>query len=156
MAYRAGMSQLPLRDGKAFLGSEHFPKELMDIVSRWDPAGMVRRELGDTVDLAGDDVDIVAMIVSASDSELAPIRHFLARTIKGKKVLVMSGEVDTLVPYQVSVPFLRFLKRATDKERGLEVENRVFEDIGHDCSPEMVMEAVEWIIKEVSHSVDNI
>jgi len=66
-------------------------------------------------------------------------------------VLNLAGGRDKLVPYANSEPFLKFLKRAVDPDKGwwrdggLHFEDRVFEAAGHELTPEMAREAVRFI-----------
>ncbi|KAF8244832.1 alpha/beta-hydrolase [Wilcoxina mikolae CBS 423.85] len=62
------------------------------------------------------------------------------RRLKGKKVLCLSGGVDKLVPYECSKRFLGELK-----EKGVNVVDRVFDGVGHECTDEMVKELAGWV-----------
>jgi pimeloyl-ACP methyl ester carboxylesterase len=62
------------------------------------------------------------------------------RRLRGKKVLCLSGEVDKLVPYESSRRFLGRLR-----EEQVEVVDRVFRGVGHECTDVMVKELAEWV-----------
>lgn len=64
-----------------------------------------------------------------------------ARRLRGKKVLCLSGALDKLVPYSCSKGFIEALKAAG----GVDVDDRVFEGAGHECTPAMVQAVAEWV-----------
>ena len=65
----------------------------------------------------------------------------VARRLKGKKVLCLSGGADKLVPYECNRRFLEELKGV----EGVELVDRVFEGVGHECTPTMIEELAQWV-----------
>lgn len=66
-----------------------------------------------------------------------------ARRLRGKKVLCLSGALDKLVPYPCSKEFIEALRAAG----GVEVDDRLFDGVGHECTPAMVQALAEWVAK---------
>lgn len=127
-------------DGAAFLGSADFPPALARQCEQFDPKGIV---FG-----AGRDV-----IVSPSSEEQARIRPVLDSHVRGKKFLLCSGGEDKLVPWRCSEPFTRFFEGAAEswyRDAGLSVDNRVYPGVGHECSDEMVLDAIEFVCNVVN------
>ena len=63
------------------------------------------------------------------------------RRLKGKRVLCLSGGADKLVPYECSKEFIEALANVT----GVDVVSRVFDGVGHECTPEMIDQLAHWV-----------
>ncbi|KAE9964100.1 hypothetical protein BLS_008648 [Venturia inaequalis] len=127
-----------------FLGSADFPAALIAAVDDFDPAGIfLPKELkGPNVVGAG-----IASVVPSSSVQ-ASTASLLSEKLQNKKILLQSGGADKLVPYTCGETFLRFLKTAAGswwKNNGLVLDDRVYEGVGHETTPQMAKEAVEWI-----------
>jgi len=94
--------------GRDFLGSKDFPPSLLEAIRQRDPAGLLLGELDDPS----------SHTRAPSEAEKARLRPILKEKLAGKKLLVLSGGKDRLVPYAMSSPFLEWLKRALDQNGG--------------------------------------
>ena len=81
-------------------------------------------------------------------------RHLplMEKTLRGKRVLNMSGGADKLVPYKQGEAFLQWLKNATGPggwwENGeFALEDIVFDGVGHEMSPEMMTTASRFVVQ---------
>ena len=144
MAHRAAKSKLKTwtstsPPGASFLGSEDFPRALIDAVARYDPAGLL---------LPGIDEHF-----KPSKEELQRFKELVQQHLGGKRILNLSGGADKLVPYAVGEPFLKVLQKTTreDREPSVEFEDVVFDGIGHTMSPSMTDKAVYWICDVLSN-----
>ncbi|SPN97513.1 uncharacterized protein DNG_01027 [Cephalotrichum gorgonifer] len=140
-AQRSKLSTYNAEDGGAsFLGSEHFPKDLVALCRRADPKGI----------LFGTGPISTAALDEKQRAELGAV---LDARVKGKRFLVCSGADDRLVPYRVSEPFLKFFTDAAGgwyKTGGVTVENKVYEGVGHAFSDGMVADAVRFVVDALS------
>lgn len=143
MKDRAALSKLATYDkstnGASFLGSRDFPPALVAQCAQFDPKGIV----------FGTGPVVEAPATAAAQ---APLRQVLDRTVRGKRVLLCSGQMDKLVPWRCSESFTRFLVHAADtwyKDAGLRVDNREYKYAAHECSDEMVVDAVRFICEVV-------
>ncbi|CAI4215723.1 unnamed protein product [Parascedosporium putredinis] len=121
------MMGAPEDDGTSFLGSRHFPRDLVEVCRSADPKGLVFGTTG--------------CDAAPQEPRQEEIAQFFDRTIKGKKFLACSGGADKLVPHSVSEPFMKFFQAAVKgwyKDGGVSVEDRVYEGIGHSFSEGMV------------------
>ena len=61
----------------------------------------------------------------------------------------MAGGADRLVPYKCSQPFIRWFQRAVQPGRWSDVtivfEDLVFQNVGHEMSPEMASKASQFL-----------
>lgn len=133
--------------GRDFLGSNDFPKGLVEAVEKYDPAGLLLGEL-DTV--TGDDY-----LHEPSDVEKTRIKPLLRDSLGGKRIMCLSGGADKLVPYSQSEPFLNWLKGAIKKEAwagdlDIVLEDIVDEQAGHEYSGKMQTEAVRFISESLA------
>lgn len=130
----------PTANGAAFLGaSADFPSGLVEQCRQFDPKGIL---FG-----AGD------VIESPSPEEQARLRPVLDRHVRGKKFLLCTGGDDKLVPWRCSEGFTRFFEGAAVgwyKDAGLSVDNRVYPGVGHECSDQMVVDAVQFVCEVVN------
>lgn len=115
MQYRAEKSRLECGTEGLFRSKE-FPENLLDVVSDIDPAAIGVDEI---------------------------LKRGL---LNGKKILTLSGGADKLVPYICVEPFLKGLKEAysTGTLKG-ELIDVVYPGIGHECTPEMVVELSKFV-----------
>lgn len=88
---------------------EAFPKSLLDVVTRRDPAAMGVKEA--------------------------------ARRLQGKKIFLLEGGQDKLVPGECGRPFVEALQ----KESGVECVKRVWPEVGHAYPDEMREALVDWL-----------
>ena len=127
--------------GRDFLGSQDFPASLLEMIRQRDPAGLLLGELDDPTEHSRE----------PSEGEKARLRPILREKLAGKKLLVLSGGRDRLVPYEQSEPFLTWLKHALDKNGGwfndcvTEVEDILDPDARHEYSPMMRKETERWL-----------
>lgn len=137
MSDRARLSKLETStrsNGADFLGSKDFPDALIASVKKWDPRGLL---FGTT--------EIQA---NPSESEQKRLRGILDARIKGKKLLVCSGDADKLVPYHCAQPFMEFLKNATSgwyKDGNVYVEDNVYPGVGHAYSEGMIPDTTRFV-----------
>jgi pimeloyl-ACP methyl ester carboxylesterase len=142
-AIRGKLSSCTATDppGRDFLGSQDFPSSLLEMIRQRDPAGLLLGELDDPK----------AHSLEPSEGEKARLRPILKEKLAGKKLLVLSGGKDRLVPYQQSEPFLTWLKRALDKnggwfnDCGTEVEDILDPEARHEYSSMMRSETERWL-----------
>ncbi|KAK6523734.1 hypothetical protein TWF281_001706 [Arthrobotrys megalospora] len=120
MVHRAWKSKLKSYQEDKFLGSVDYPKTLDHTVRKTDPAGIIMRD--------------------RSQTERSTL---IKERLGGKKVLVLSGGADKLVPYNCSKPFLDLLK--SEGQGLVDVSDIVYDGIGHDCTEEMVAELVVFV-----------
>lgn len=125
--------------GAGFLGSKDFPPALVSQCARFDPKGIV---------FGTDDV-----VEEPSESQQAQLRQILDKHVKGKRLLMTTGGDDKLVPWRCSKPFTNFFTKAAEgwyKDSGLVVDNRIYAGTGHECSPQMVVDAVKFVVEVVN------
>ncbi|OHE90863.1 hypothetical protein CORC01_13840 [Colletotrichum orchidophilum] len=129
-------------NGASFLGSQDFPPDLVASCLRHDPKGI----------LFG--IDPVSSNITDDAEEQQRLRGVLdGLRLHGKKFLVCSGGEDKLVPYAMSAPFVDFLTAATGTwygGAGVEVENKVYEGVGHAFSEGMVEDSVRFLVDAVA------
>ncbi|KAK2616118.1 hypothetical protein N8I77_002827 [Diaporthe amygdali] len=142
MQDRARLSKLATYDrsagGAGFLGSSDFPPGLVAQCARYDPKGI----------LFGAD----GVVESPPEEQQARLRPILDAHVKGKRLLMCTGGDDKLVPWRCSESFTKFFTGAADgwyKDSGLVADNRVYPGRGHECSPEMVVDAVRFVCEVV-------
>lgn len=135
--------------GSSFLGSTDFPNGLVEAVERYDPAGLLLGEIACRNDDAYDR--------DPTASEQKRLLPLMRRSLQGKRILNMAGAADKLVPYKCGGPFLRWLKHATASigwfgEGGVVLEDIIFDGVGHEMSPEMVIEAHRFVIEALEQT----
>lgn len=91
----------------------YFPKSFLEYLKRYDPTNVP---------------------YTASDN---------TNPFRGKRILVLSGKEDMVVPWTVSEGFVEKLN--VGEEEGGVKEVFVEPGIGHTCSPAMVKEAVRFL-----------
>lgn len=132
-----------------FLSSKSFTRTLCSAVEKYDPAGLIMHEL--------DGVTIDDHLHEPSEYEKSKISMVLDRTLRGKRILLLSGGADKLVPNKCGEPFLIFLKRAINtyyKHGSIILEDRVFDDVGHEISPEMVGELIRFVDESLGANLE--
>lgn len=143
---RARLSRLPSwtnssPPGTQFLGSPDFPAGLGSAVEMYDPAAILLGKPDPPVR------DVHEYLPSAEEQErLIPL---MKQSLRGKRILNLSGSVDKLVPYKCGQGFLEWLKRAVAPgswfSEGVYIEDLQFDDVGHQMSPAMVAQAIRFI-----------
>ncbi|KAL2879554.1 hypothetical protein SGCOL_005164 [Colletotrichum sp. CLE4] len=130
-------------NGASFLGSRDFPRDLVASCLRHDPKGIL---FGTSA--------ISERAASLTQDEQERLRGVLdGLRLHGKKFLICSGGEDKLVPYAMSAPFVEFLTAATGTwyaDAGVEVENKVYEGVGHAFSEGMVEDSVRFLVGAVA------
>lgn len=134
-------AQAKLDCGAAFVGSKYFPKDLTQTCNSHDPKAL----LFGTSTIPSP---------SLSATEQARLRTILDKRIRGKKLLLCSGGDDALVPYAKTKPFATLLKEAVGehgwyRDGGVEMDDRVYEGVGHKFSADMVEDAVRFLVSAV-------
>jgi pimeloyl-ACP methyl ester carboxylesterase len=144
---RARLSKLPswtvsTPPGATFIGSQDFPPALVDAVRQYDPAGLFLGPLSARP----------RSLTSgpAAGEAQAGLRSLLDATLRGKRILCLSGGADKLVPYASSADFLAWLKAAIAPgswyaDGGVVLEDEVFEGVGHELSAGMVAASLRFI-----------
>jgi pimeloyl-ACP methyl ester carboxylesterase len=154
MAHRASKSRLPEwadGAGERFFGGAAFPAALVAALDAADPAARLLPLPARATSLPPLRAPSDASLVPAAAAARRGLTVRMNRALGGKAVLNLAGGKDKLVPYANSEPFLKFLKRAIDPEKGwwrdggLHFEDRVFAGAGHELTPEMAAEAVRFI-----------
>jgi hypothetical protein len=113
-------------------------------IQKWDPRGILfaHREIPSRP------------LTQESPREETRLKDILESRVKGKSVLVCSGGADKLVPYAASEPFMKFLKLAVGKggwwEGGMQVEDVVYEGVGHECTDSMVKDSARFVVDLMS------
>ncbi|KAI0595472.1 hypothetical protein F4775DRAFT_370757 [Biscogniauxia sp. FL1348] len=125
-------------NGASFFGSRDFPDALIAACKKFDPKGIV---FG-----TGE----ISRAPSAAEQDR--IRSVLDSRIHGKKLQVLSGGADKLVPYAAAEPFLDFLKTAAAswyKNGAVSIEDHVYQGVGHEFNAEMRKDATRFILDAV-------
>ncbi|KAJ9296999.1 hypothetical protein DTO271G3_4760 [Paecilomyces variotii] len=159
MADRARLSKLPSwtstdPQGSKFLGSEDFPRSLLDTVRKFDLASLILNNMkSDAKDKPLHDDPIP----EPSEEEKAVLRPLLTGCLAGKRILNLSGGADKLVPYKRGEAVLTWLKKAVGPEGwfadgGVHFEDIIFETAGHEVTPGMVQEATRFVAETLSTS----
>ncbi|KAF3761167.1 hypothetical protein M406DRAFT_268223 [Cryphonectria parasitica EP155] len=141
MTDRARLSKLSTYDAGGFLGSKDFPPALVAQCAQYDPKGIV---------FGTQDVVVESPL---PEEKQAQVRRVLDRHVKGKKFLLCTGGDDKLVPWRCSEPFTNFFVNAAQtwyRDSGLSVDNRIYPGRGHECSDEMVVDAVRFVCEVVN------
>ncbi|TLD23810.1 hypothetical protein PspLS_06741 [Pyricularia sp. CBS 133598] len=137
---RAKLSKLPTfsteDNGASFLGTKDFPPDLVRACEKYDPRGLVfgpRKTPSWPLPAEG----------------ALEVKHILTSRLRGKRLLNCSGGDDKLVPYYCSKPFVEFMKGAQQEwsELDLVFDDRVYAGAGHEFSPGMVTDAVQFLVE---------
>ncbi|KAL9479618.1 hypothetical protein ACSS6W_004404 [Trichoderma asperelloides] len=139
MASRAKLSKLDCGE-TGFLGSKYFPADSVATADKFDPKSI----------LFGTNA-IPALPLSSAERDR--LRGILDSRVRGKKLLLCSGGADELVPYSKGEPFIRLLKDAAGgwyADGNVEVDDRVYEGVGHRFAADMVNDAVAFLMRVVA------
>ena len=131
--------------GPKFLGSKDFPEQLLEAVGNHDPAGQL---------IGIDSTRTDRFNREPISNERATISAIMHKAFRNKRILNMSGGDDLLVPYSSSEPFLQWLQRAIApggpfNDTNLEIEDTVFDGVGHAVSPEMVQKLNRYLVNKL-------
>jgi len=154
--------QSPL-PGSSFLGSQHFPKALLDIVQRKDPSAVLS---GSEQQIALKKIDFIRTGVSSfshlpeMEEDSVRLRSILNHHLRGKRILCLSGASDKLVPYRLFEPFMTWLKKGLapggwgrfvneKEEERIYLEDLVFENTAHELTEPMMQEVLRFIYESV-------
>ncbi|ERF76454.1 hypothetical protein EPUS_07334 [Endocarpon pusillum Z07020] len=153
MMDRARLSKLAdwdSSDPSSFLGSKSFPRTLVAAVDKHDPAGLIMGQLERTIN--------DSYVHELSENEEEKVSRVLDHTLRNKRILLLSGAADKLVPYRCGQSFLNFLKRAIStyyKHGGLVLEDLVFDGVGHEISPNMLKELIRFVDESLGAHVQD-
>lgn len=154
MMDRARLSKLAdwdSSDPSSFLGSKSFPRPLVAAVDKHDPAGLIMGQLERAI--------TGSYLHELSESEEEKVSKVLDRTLRNKRILLLSGAADKLVPSRCGQPFLDFLKRAIStyyEHGGIVLEDLVFDGVGHEISPNMVKELMRFVDESLGADVQDL
>ena len=132
--------------GSCFLGSKDFPQGLVDAVGKYDPAGLFMAQFQSRTS--------ENYTRPPSDHEKRKLILTMKNLLHGKRILNLAGGADKMVPYNITVPFISWLKNAV-APRGLSgdretvVEDIVFDGVGHEMTPGMVKEVVRFVVESL-------
>ncbi|KAF1813398.1 hypothetical protein P152DRAFT_394832 [Eremomyces bilateralis CBS 781.70] len=131
--------------GTAFLGSADFPQALIDDIRARDPMGYFFSSI---------DRPDVASRTSIPSNQVAAIAQLLDRHLHGKRIQILSGGSDKLVPYECAKPFLDYFKGAVGpkgwaRHTGVYVEDLVFKGVGHEFTAGMAEEAARFVMESM-------
>ncbi|EWC47393.1 hypothetical protein DRE_00361 [Drechslerella stenobrocha 248] len=130
MTHRAGKSKLKSSQEGKFIGSKDYPRALDATVRRTDPVGII--------------------VKGRTDEQRVKL---IQERLGGKKILVLSGGADKLVPYECSKPFLDML--GSEGPGIVDVKNIVYDGIGHECTETMVKELVAFVSEYLAAGAGN-
>ncbi|PGH12566.1 hypothetical protein AJ79_04187 [Helicocarpus griseus UAMH5409] len=161
MAERARLSKLPSWNnstppGSKFLGSESFPQGLVDAVKKYDPAALFLSHMSDPA-VAGPVRD--GTLPDPTEADKGTLRPLIKRCLGGKRVLLISGGKDKLVPYARGEPFLGWLKRAIAPggwftDAAVTLEDLIYEEAGHEVTPPMIEQAIRFVGESLAAGVE--
>ncbi|KAF3089066.1 hypothetical protein TWF569_009072 [Orbilia oligospora] len=130
MTHRAWKSKLKSYQEDRFIGSPDYPTTLDSTVRRTDPAGIIMR-----------------------DRSQVESSRLIKERLGGKKILVLSGGADKLVPYDCSKPFLDLLK--AEGQSLADLKDIVYDGVGHDCTEQMIVELVIFVADFLSANTES-
>ncbi|PGH16109.1 hypothetical protein AJ80_05324 [Polytolypa hystricis UAMH7299] len=153
MVDRARLSKLPSwtsssPPGAKIMGSEAFPQGFLDRVRHLDPAAFFLKHMAESAVPAPIRDGPIPEPTEKEKEILCPV---LSQSLAGKRILLLSGGSDKLVPYHRGEAFLTWLKKAISPDGGwfadggVSLEDLIFEGVGHEVTPEMVDHAIEFI-----------
>ena len=120
--------------GDEFFGSKYFPNDLVGCCKSHDPRGL----------LFGTSALPSKPLTPAERSRIAQI--LAARgCLRGKKLLLLSGADDKLVPHSFTTPMVKLLEEVG----GVDVSDKLYKGVGHAFSADMVREAVRFLVGAV-------
>ncbi|MCJ1266188.1 hypothetical protein MMC22_006071 [Lobaria immixta] len=155
MSDRARLSKLDtwtsgIPPGSRFLGSKDFPQGLVHAVGKYDPVGLFMGQFSTRTD--------ENYTHPLSDREKRRLILTMNNLLRGKRILNLAGGADKLVPYKLTVPFIRWLQDAVapgglSGDGGTVVEDIVFDGVGHEMSPGMVKEVVRFVVESLDKNL---
>ena len=130
--------------GSSFIGSRDFPSSLVQAIEAYDPAGLFLGDVARTSNATYGN--------EPTEDEKKRLIPLMEKTLKGKRVLNLSGGADKLVPYKRGEAFLQWLKNATGPDGWWEhgefvLEDIVFDGVGHAMSPDMMTTASRFVVQ---------
>lgn len=87
----------------------------------------------------------MSLVLAIDPASQAYNSEGLSNPFHGKKILVLSGEADALVPWVASDPFVKALNVG---DQGVKEVN-VLPGVGHECTPEMVTHSGRFVWEHV-------
>ena len=150
MSDRARLSKLRSWSDGTFIGSQDFPKDLLNVVSTHDPASLTLRNLCSLEDRDS----FLGKILTEQDGALIEERLQLLR---GKVFFNLSGAEDKLVPYRASEPYVNWLmNNVTSTVANINVDfqlrNKIYDGVGHTLTLDMAMDVERFIVDILSQS----
>ncbi|XWX01612.1 hypothetical protein V2A60_009640 [Cordyceps javanica] len=147
MSTRAAASNMITTTGSgsaSFIGGRHFPPSLVRVCAAHDPKGLL---------FGTDDAAVPGLPLRDADRDR--VRRALDRhRLAGKRLLLCSGGRDKLVPPAVGQPVVDVLTDASGGggwyAGGMSVDSRVYDDVGHAFSKDMVTDAVAFLVDAVA------
>lgn len=135
-----------LATAETFVGSHLFPPGLVRPTRAHDPKAA----------LFGATEPVPALPLRDADRDR--VRQALERRgVRGKRLLLCSGGRDQLVPYAVGKPVVDVLIEALRSREevggwygGTSVDSKVYEDVGHAFSKDMVTDAVAFLVEAIA------
>jgi predicted esterase len=116
------------------LGSKRFPNDLVNLCCLHDPKGI----LYGTAPLPS------SLPLTAQERER--LRSLLdERGLRDKKILLLSGADDPLVPYAHTRPLVKVLEDVG----GVPLEDKVYDGVKHWFTADMVQDAVRFLVQAV-------
>lgn len=84
----------------------------------------------------------------------------MTRCLQGKRILLISGGKDKLVPYARGEPFLTWLKKAISPggwfaDGAVTLEDLIDEEAGHEVTPRMMEQSIRFIGESLAADVEN-
>lgn len=137
--------------GSTFIGSQDFPQALVEAVETYDPAGLflgsIRHRTPESYER------------KPTPEEIKKIAPLMREKLHGKRILLLSGGADKLVPYAQGEAFLRWLKNATGPAGwssgcDLILRDLIFDGVGHAVGTDMVQQAVYFIAESLQKLED--
>lgn len=154
MTDRARLSKLADWDADRpsnFIGSKSFPSSLLAVVRRFDPAGLIAGDLRNS--------DSGESILVTTDHDKETVSKRLDDTLRGKRILSLSGSIDKFIPYKCSKPFLDLLKDATStyySYGGIVFQNMIFDQVGHGISADMINEMTRFVAESIEVNIRDV
>ncbi|KAI5287200.1 hypothetical protein KEM54_006166, partial [Ascosphaera aggregata] len=143
MADRARLSKLDTwttsnPPGSVYLGSESFPPSLIRWLERQDPAEMLLSHMAHPAAKLPVRAEVLPDPSESEKQLICPIIH---RCFSGKRLILISGGADKLVPYATGAPFLNWFKKGLSKDGWCQhvdvvLEDMVVENAGHEVTPQ--------------------
>ncbi|EEH49861.1 uncharacterized protein PADG_05940 [Paracoccidioides brasiliensis Pb18] len=143
--------------GSQFLGSGSFPQALIDAIRRYDPAGLF---LGHVSQPSAAGILRSGTLPEPTKAEKRVLRPLLKRCLQGKRILLISGGKDKLVPYARGEPFLTWLKKAISPggwfaDGAVTLEDLLDEEAGHEVTPVMIEQSIRFIGDSLAAGQEN-